>query len=55
MSNGGRRKKAASCKLLIGAEGDRSIVARKLAHHNMEPEHYCAGLRAYYKGVTNFH
>jgi menaquinone-9 beta-reductase len=48
-------KKTASCKLLVGAEGDRSIVARKLAHHSMEPEHYCAGLRAYYKGVTNFH
>src|SRR5262249_55250622 len=48
-------KKTAYCKLLIGAEGDRSVVARKLAHHNMEPKHYCGGLRAYYKGVKNFH
>ncbi len=48
-------EKSASCKILVGAEGDRSIVAKKLAHHAMEAAHYCGGLRAYYKGVTNFH
>lgn len=43
------------CKLVIGAEGDRSLVAKKLAGIRKEDEHYCAGLRAYYKGVKNFH
>lgn len=42
-------------KLLVGAEGDRSIVARKLAGINKENNHYCAGIRAYYEGVTDMH
>jgi len=42
-------------KMVIGAEGDRSIVARKLSRIHKEDIHYCAGLRAYYKGVTGFH
>ncbi len=42
-------------KLVVGAEGDRSIVAKKLSSIHKEDEHYCAGLRAYYKGVTGFH
>lgn len=42
-------------RLLIGSEGDRSIVAKKLAGHKMEPAHYCAGIRAYYKGVEGLH
>jgi geranylgeranyl reductase family protein len=42
-------------KILVGAEGDRSIVARKLAGIEKEDNHYCAGLRAYYANVTGFH
>ncbi len=42
-------------KLVVGAEGDRSIVAKKLAGLKKENNHYCAGIRAYYKGVTNLH
>jgi geranylgeranyl reductase family protein len=42
-------------KLLIGAEGDRSIVAKQLANHRKENNHYCAGIRAYYEGVTDLH
>lgn len=42
-------------RLLIGAEGDRSLVAKKLAGIKMEPAHYCAGIRAYYKGVEGMH
>lgn len=42
-------------KLLVGAEGDRSIVAKKLAGIQKENEHYCAGIRAYYKGVEGMH
>jgi menaquinone-9 beta-reductase len=42
-------------KLLVGAEGDRSIVGKKLGGIKMEPAHYCAGIRAYYKGVEGMH
>lgn len=42
-------------KLLVGAEGDRSVIAKKLGGIKMEPEHYCAGIRAYYKGVEGMH
>lgn len=42
-------------KLVAGAEGDRSVVARQLGNFKKEKKHYCAGVRAYYKGVTGFH
>jgi len=42
-------------KIVVGAEGDRSVVARKFSSVKKEDEHYCAGLRAYYKGITGFH
>ena len=42
-------------KLVIGAEGDRSIVAKKLAGIKKENDHYCAGIRAYYDGVEGMH
>lgn len=42
-------------KMVIGAEGDRSIVAKKCAGHKMKPESYAAGLRAYYKNVRGMH
>lgn len=42
-------------KLVVGAEGDRSIVAKKLASIKKENDHYCAGIRAYYSGVTGLH
>lgn len=42
-------------RLLICAEGARSGSARQLGNIQMEPEHYCAGVRAYYKGVKNLH
>ena len=42
-------------KIVVGAEGDRSLVAKKFSSVHKEDEHYCAGLRAYYKGVMDFH
>ncbi len=42
-------------KLIIGAEGDRSIVAKKFAGIQKDNDHYCAGIRAYYEGVTGMH
>ncbi len=41
--------------MVIGAEGDRSIVAKKLAGHKMDPKYYAAGLRVYYENVTGMH
>ncbi len=42
-------------KMLIGAEGDRSLVAKKLSAIKKDNDHYCAGIRAYYEGVTELH
>ena len=42
-------------KMLIGAEGDRSLVAKKLSDIKKDNDHYCAGIRAYYEGVTELH
>jgi geranylgeranyl reductase family protein len=42
-------------KMLIGADGAHSIVARKMALHKTEKEHNSAGLRIYYEGVKAFH
>jgi menaquinone-9 beta-reductase len=42
-------------KMVIGADGAHSIVAKTLAKQRMEKEHYSAGLRQYYQGVTGFH
>ena len=40
-------------KLLIVANGAQSGFARHVAGVKQEPAHYCAGLRAYYKGVQD--
>ncbi len=40
-------------RLFIAADGAQSPFARKMADHQTEPGHNCAGLRAYYKGVTD--
>ncbi|WP_161889023.1 NAD(P)/FAD-dependent oxidoreductase [Pontibacter russatus] len=39
-------------KLLIVANGAQSGFARHVANLQQEPEHYCAGLRAYYQNVA---
>jgi menaquinone-9 beta-reductase len=39
--------------LLIGADGDRSIVKKTLAPHKLQPDHYVAGIRMYYRGITD--
>lgn len=38
-------------RLLIVANGAQSGFTRRVAGLQQEPDHYCAGLRAYYKGV----
>ena len=42
-------------KMIAGAEGRSSIVAKQLAKHVMEPAYYSAGIRAYYKNVSGLH
>ena len=42
-------------KLVVGAEGDRSVVSKKLSPNKKENDHYCAGIRAYYEGVEGMH
>lgn len=53
--NASGEKQLTNIKLVIGAEGDRSVVAKKLAGIKKENDHYCAGIRAYYKGVDGMH
>jgi geranylgeranyl reductase family protein len=40
-------------KLLIAADGSRSIAAKKLANLHLDPNHYSGGIRTYYKGVKD--
>ena len=39
-------------KIIIGADGDKSVVQKTLVHSKSSPKAYAVGLRAYYKGVT---
>ena len=40
---------------VIGAEGERSVVAKSLADYRKEPRHFSAGIRQYWRGVTQCH
>ena len=42
-------------KMVIGADGAHSVVNKKLGSIKVEKNHYCAGIRQYYKGVANIH
>jgi menaquinone-9 beta-reductase len=39
-------------RILIAADGAQSAFARKIGNIQIEKEHYCGGVRAYYDGVT---
>ena len=45
-------EEVATCRLLLVANGAQSAFARQVAGHALEPDHHCAGLRAYYRGVA---
>jgi geranylgeranyl reductase family protein len=47
--------KTLKCKLLIAAEGDRSLISRTLAGYEKNLKNYSAAVRAYYKNVTGMH
>ena len=38
-------------KVVVGADGATSVVAQKLGLFEMDDEHHCVALRAYYEGV----
>lgn len=38
-------------KLVVGADGANSVVARKTGCFSLKPGHYCSALRAYYSGI----
>lgn len=42
-------------KIIIGADGAQSIVAKQLGNIKVDKKYYCAGLRVYYKNVIDFH
>jgi len=45
----------AKARVLIAADGDHSIVARKLAGQRLQPSEYYAGVRAYFSNVDDLH
>ncbi len=44
-----------TARVVIGADGAYSVVARALGFEQLDERHYCAGLRQYWEGITNFH
>lgn len=42
-------------KIIIGADGERSVVAKHLAKHTRTKNHFCGGIRTYYKNISGFH
>lgn len=49
------RRGVLTASLLIGADGANGVTTRTLAAFKPEDAHFCAGLRAYYKGVSDMH
>ncbi len=41
--------------VIIGADGDKSVVRKKYLSESTAPKTYAVGLRAYYEGVTGLH
>lgn len=41
--------------VIVGADGDKSMVRKKYMNPNGTPKSYAVGLRAYYEGVTQMH
>jgi geranylgeranyl reductase family protein len=43
---------ALHCQLLLDASGANSVFSKQVACIPLDPRHHCAGVRAYYRGVT---
>jgi geranylgeranyl reductase family protein len=44
-----------SADMVVGSDGAHSIIGKKLQNTKIDKNHYSAGLRVYYEGVTSFH
>jgi menaquinone-9 beta-reductase len=44
-----------TCNLVIGADGDHSVVLRAIGDRKIERRHYAASQRQYWSGVTGMH
>ncbi len=44
-----------AANMVVGCDGAHSVVSKYLGDIKVEKEHYSAGLRVYYEGVTSFH
>lgn len=44
-----------NCNLLVGADGDHSIVLKTVAERRINRRHYAAGVRQYWQGITDVH
>ncbi len=45
-------KHTISADVVIASDGTNSLVSKKFLNYQLERQHHCAGLRAYYDGVT---
>lgn len=48
-------KGSLSADMVVASDGAHSVVAKSLSDISVEKEHYSAGLRVYYEGVSSFH
>jgi len=46
---------SATAKVVVGADGFSSIVARKMGCYDHDPDHWLVATRAYYRGVKDLH
>ena len=44
-----------TAKIIVGADGAHSVVAKQLANSRVDKRHYCAGVRAYHQGIEGMH
>lgn len=49
------KKHEISAPVIVGADGDKSIVRKQFLSENTSPKTYAVGLRAYYEGITGMH
>lgn len=40
-------------KVVVGADGDHSVVLKNVGERQIDKEHYAGGLRQYWKGISN--
>jgi geranylgeranyl reductase family protein len=46
------RSEAVTARVVVGADGAYSVVARELRMPQLDERHYCAGIRAYFRNVA---